>query len=51
MADEKEKSIEIGQDLKPQEPQAEDELSESDVEKVSGGFFTASTVCLHPPKE
>jgi len=37
MAEEKEKAIEKGQDVKPRAPQVEDELSETDIEKVAGG--------------
>jgi hypothetical protein len=37
MPDEKEKAIEKGHEIKPRAPQVEDELSETDVEKVAGG--------------
>ncbi len=37
MAEEKEKRIEIGQEPQSQAPKVEGELSESDIEKVSGG--------------
>jgi len=37
MGEEKEKVIEKGQETKPRAPQVEDELSETDVEKVAGG--------------
>jgi len=39
MADEKEKAIEKGEELKPRAPEAlPDELAEEDIDKVSGGL-------------
>lgn len=38
MADEKEKAIEKGQEPKPGVPEVEDDLSESDLEKVAGAL-------------
>jgi hypothetical protein len=37
MPDEKEKVIEKNQQLQPNPPEVEDELKETDLEKVSGG--------------
>jgi len=56
MAEEKEKAIEKGQETKPQAPEVEEELGDSDLETVAGSGrcvvtgvrTTASTNCPTP---
>jgi len=43
MADEKEKTIEKGQERQPEVPEVEDVLSEKDMEKVAGGVCDAGS--------